>query len=53
MESRTVLLIWFCVLVAVVLGLTAHWRLRHIQMHDVAKALWGFTILLFPITGRS
>ena len=51
MDSPAVLIISLVVFVAVILGLLAHWRLRHIQLDDVARAVWGFTILLFPITG--
>ena len=51
MDSPTVLIISLAVLVVLVLAILAHWRLRHIQLDDVARAFWGFTILLFPITG--
>ncbi len=51
MDFPTVLIISLAVLVALILGLLAHWRLRHMQLDDVARAFWGFTILLFPITG--
>ena len=51
MDFPTVLIISLAVLVALILGFLAHWRLRHMQLDDVARAFWGFTILLFPITG--
>ncbi len=51
MDSPAVLIISLAVLVAVILTLIAQWRLRHIMLDDVARAFWGFTILLFPITG--
>ncbi len=51
MDSPAVLIISLAVLVAVILTLIAQWRLRHMMLDDVARAFWGFTILLFPITG--
>ncbi len=51
MGIRFVLLIWLLVLVDVILKVLALWRLRHLKIDDVAKALWGLTILLVPIGG--
>ena len=51
MDSPAVLIISLAVLVVVILALIAQWRLRQIMLDDMARAFWGFTILLFPIMG--
>ncbi len=45
------LLTGLLVLVGVTLAVLAHWRLRHLKIDDVAKALWALTILVVPFAG--
>ena len=51
METSMVVMILLLVVLAVALGLFAHWRLGQLRLDDVSRAFWGFTILLFPVTG--